>query len=203
MEPLPFAVGQSPFHCKGVGYRNLCAFIEHAVPGGMPHFLAALPSDELRQFLRQPFLASSWYDVLVMIPLIHQGARELHQTTYQFVRELAGFSTKRDVGGIYRVLMHFTSPESLLERSANTAKQYFDFVLTECEALGPQHYRLRHSGIPAMLVPIYKSLVEGYVDFGLMMAGAKDVRQRWEVAAEMGSRHGLPVQRLQREVRWR
>jgi hypothetical protein len=203
MEPVPFAIGQSPFHCKGVSYRNVRLFLDASLEGGHERFLAGLRNSELRAFLAQPFLPSSWYDALPMIPFAHDAARQRHTTTPQLMRELATFSIKRDASGIYKLLLKFTSPESLLERSTHTARQYFDFVLSEFELVGPKCYRLRHSGIPAVLAPLYMSLVEGYVDIGLEMAGARDVRQHWDKPEAMGMAHGVAVQRLAREIRWR
>jgi hypothetical protein len=203
VDALPFAVGQSPFRCKGVSYRNFAAYLDDRLKDGHDGFVSRLRNPALREFLSTSFLPSSWYDALPMIPLAQEAGRELGVTALQFCRDLARFGVRRDAVGVYKLLLKFTSPEALLERSTNTARQYFDFVLSEYEKLGPSHYRLRHSGIPAIALHVYESITEGFVDAGLAMAGAKDIRQHWEKPIPMGTAHGVPIVQLVRDIRWR
>jgi hypothetical protein len=202
MDELPFPIGHSPFHCKGVNYRNFGWYLDERLEGGREAFAARVRHPGLRDFFRQTFLAASWYDALPMVPLAHEAGRELHISGLQLARELARFGVKRDAGGIYKLLFKLTSPESMLERTTHTARQYFDFVTSEVERQEPQVYRLRHSGIPAFSAPVYMSLVEGFVETALGMAGAREVRQRWEKPVPTGTVHGVPVVRLEREIRW-
>jgi hypothetical protein len=196
-------MGDSPFHCKGVNYRNLIAYLDANLKDGHAPFIAGLRDPELRTYLSQPFLAGSWYDALPMVPLAPEVARALHVSTLQYGRELARFGVQRDAKGVYKLLLKLSSPESLLERSTHTARQYFDFVTSEFEKLGPREYRLRHRGVPALAAPFYMSITEGFVDMGLGMAGARDVRQRWERPAPIGTAHGVPIVQLQRDIAWR
>src|SRR5205814_3807072 len=138
-----------------------------------------------------------------MLPLLHELGRELHLPGTQVARDLARFGVKRDASGIYRLLLKFTAPESLLERSTNMARQYFDFVKSDFVKLGERRYRLSHVGIPAIAAPTYMSIVEGFVESGLGLAGAKDVRQRWAPSQPAGTKHGVPIVRLEREIEWR
>jgi hypothetical protein len=203
MEALPFPIGLSPFHAKGVNYRNFLAFVDEQVRGGRDAFFGALTDSALRDFIRQPFLAASWYDALPMLPLCTEAAREAQRPLFLFGRELARFGVRRDAVGVYKLLLKFTAPETLLERSTATARQYFDFVTSEFEHLAPRHYRLRHTGVPTFAAPLYQSIVEGFVDIGMTMAGARDVSQHWDRAEPAGSAHGVPIVRLTRQVRWR
>jgi hypothetical protein len=203
VEPLPFPIGKSPFRCKGVNYRNFMAYLDVNFKGGAEGFVAGLRDPQMREFLSQPFLAASWYDALPMVPLAHDAGRELHVTSAQFARDLARFGVKRDAVGIYKVMLKFTTPETLLERSTITAKQYFDFVKSEYEKTGPQAARLRHTGVPALAASVYMNITEGFVETGLGMAGAKDVRQRWEKPASAGTAHGVPIVQLCRDISWR
>jgi hypothetical protein len=203
MEPLPFAVGASPFHAKGVNYQNFVAFVDAGVAGGLSSFAASLRDPALRAFVSQRFLAASWYDALPMTTLLRELGRELGTPPLQLGRELAQFGVKRDASGIYRLLLKFTTPESLLERSTNTARQYFDFVRSDFLRLGECRYRLTHAGIPAFAAPTYMSIVEGFIETGLRLAGAKDVRQHWDKPTPTGTAHGVPIVTLQREISWR
>jgi hypothetical protein len=203
MEQLPFPVGLSPFHAKGVNYRNFLAFVDEQVRGGREAFIAAVRDPALREFVSQPFLAASWYDALPMVPLCSEAAREAQRPPSHFARELAQFGVRRDAVGVYKLLLKLSSPESLLERSTNTARQYFDFVHSSCERVEPRHYRLRHVGVPMVAAPLYQSIVEGFIESGLTMAGAHDIVQRWDRVETSGSAHGVPIARLTRQVRWR
>jgi hypothetical protein len=195
-------LGKSPFRAKGVNFRNVLAFAEAKVQGGQAQFLARLHHHDLRAFMAQPFLAASWYDALALIPLIAELSRELHLSTQQCARELAGFVVKRDATGIYKLLLKITTPESLLERSTHTARQYFDFVKSDFTRVDPRVYRLTHSGIPQVAATTYMNIVEGFVDAGLALAGAKEVRQRWERPQPLGIVSGVEIVRLEREIRW-
>jgi hypothetical protein len=203
VEQLPFAVGESPFHVKGVAYHNFAAFLEVQLAGGQKSFIERLHNPALKTFLSQSFLAGSWYDALALLPLMHELGRELRLPPLQLTRDLARFGVKRDASGIYRVLLKLTSPESLLERSTNTARQYFDFVRSDFTRLAERQYRLQHVGIPAAAAATYMSLVEGFIDAGLGLAGARDVRQVWDKAVPAGTAHGVPIVKLQREITWR
>jgi hypothetical protein len=203
VEPLPFPIGTSPFRAKGVNYLNFAAFVEVQLVGGQKALIDKLRDPELRSFASQRFLAGSWYDALPMMPLIHELGRELRTPPLQLARDLARFGVKRDASGIYRLLLKFTAPESLLERSTNTARQYFDFVTSSFTRLGERHYRLSHTGIPSLAAPTYMSIVEGFVETGLGLAGAKEVRQRWDKPEPAGTKHGVAVVRLQRDIEWR
>ncbi len=43
----PFAPGKSPFHVKGVVYRNLVEYVDKTVAGGLAAFVAALDDPAL------------------------------------------------------------------------------------------------------------------------------------------------------------
>jgi hypothetical protein len=202
VDPLPFAVGDSPFRCTGVNYRNFAAFVDERGAGGLSAFTEALREPSLQKFLSQQFLAASWYDALPMIPLLNELGRALATPPLQLARELARFGVKRDASGIYKLLLKFTSPETLLERSTNTARQYFDFVKSDYAKLDARRYRLTHAGVPAVAAPLYMSIVEGFVEAGLGLAGARDVRQRWQKPSPSGTAHGVPIVQLEREISW-
>jgi hypothetical protein len=198
-----FPVGKSPFRAKGVVYNNFCAFVDMRLVGGMKDFLRRVRDPALRDFHAQRFLAASWYDALPVLSALHELGRELQVPPLSLMSDLSRFNFNAAVNGVYRLLLRLTSPETLLERSTQIGRQYFDFVKTDFARLGPRHYRLRHAGIPDTVAPMYMTMVEAFVDIGLAHAGAKEVRQRWENPEPMGMMHGLPVVRLQREITWR
>jgi hypothetical protein len=101
------------------------------------------------------------------------------------------------------MLRGLSRPESLLERSTSTARQYFDFVTSDFLRLGERHYQLRHAGIPLLGAPTYMSLVEGFVEAALGLAGATAINQSWDKPEPAGKVHCVSIVTLRREISWR
>jgi hypothetical protein len=74
---LPRPAGTSPFQIKGIPYRGLAYLVSRTLPHGLDDLCEALDDAALREFVRQPFLASSRYDVLPIRPLMMTLARLL------------------------------------------------------------------------------------------------------------------------------
>jgi hypothetical protein len=198
----PFLVGKSPFHAKGVSYRNFLDYVDAVVSGGRAQLIASLPDEELRAFITQPMLASTWYDALPMVSLCAIAAQLVRQPSLRFSRELARFGVKKDLKGVYRFLLQLSSPQGLLERSARSVTQYFDFVTREVSRESAKSYRLTDSGIPAWAASYYASISEGFLEELLPMTGAREVRQHWEAPERIGDQGGVPLVRLKRQVHW-
>jgi hypothetical protein len=197
-----FAVGKSPFHCKGVAYRNFLEYLDDTIPGKRAAFLEALTDPALREILTQPLLPSSWYDALPMVTLCGQAAHVVRQPPLRYSRALARFGVQRDVRGVYKFLLRLASAEGLLERSAATVAQYYDFVSRTVAPETKSSYIVTDSGIPAWSAPYYMSISEGFLDELLPMTGARDVRQHWDPPEPAGNTSGVPVVRLRRFIRW-
>jgi len=198
----PFSAGASPFHCKGVAYRNLLAYVDDTIDGKRDQFIRALPDADLRAFIAQPLLVGSWYDALPMVTLCHEAGRQLRLPPLRFAREMSRASVQRDMRGIYKVLLHFSSPEGVLQRMSRTTQQYFDFVKREITQQGATQYRLTDTGVPAWAAPYYMSIGEGFIDQLLPMTGAREVRQHWDRPEPAGETHGVPVVAVTRYILW-
>ncbi len=199
----PFAPGRSPFHVKGVVYRNFVEYIDGAVDGGIARLVTLLDEPELQTFAQQPFLASSFYDALPTVPLCETAAKALNRPFGQLVREFSAYASERDTKGIYRLLLKLVSPEMVMERTPAAAKQYFDFVVVTAEKSGPKSFRTMVRGVPRFVAPFYMTVTEAFLSRALTLAGAKEPRHAWQAPLPDGERDGVPLVRLRREVSWR
>jgi hypothetical protein len=202
-EPNPFAPGTSPFHCKGLSYRNALDVFSRMTPGGLPALLDEVRDPAMRQFLSQSFLPGGWYDVLPTQPLCQAAARAAKQPLFEHTRKMARESAYRDINGLHRVLLKLASPDMIMERVPSAAKQYYDFVTSRVEKVRPKCYRLTAEGVPAGITALYMAVTEAFLLRALELAGAQEPRQLWHPSQPIGQRHGVTVVQLKREIEWK
>jgi hypothetical protein len=197
-----FAPGESPFRVKGVTYRNFFDFVAERIPGGRATLLDKLSEPTVRAFAEQSFLPSTFYDALPTVLLAQAAARLLGVSFDEFVRQLSRYSAERDTKGIYRMLLRLVSPAMVMERTPAAAKQYFNFVESTVEKLGPKTYRSRARGVPQFLAQFYMLVTEAFLRHALTLAGAHNVKHQWAPSQPDGSREGVPLVIVQREMSW-
>jgi hypothetical protein len=198
-----FAPGKSPFHVKGVTYRNYFDYVNEFIPGGRARLLEALGDPALRAFASQTFLAGTFYDTLPSVPLCETAAGLLQRPFAQFVREFSAVAAERDTKGVYRMLLKLVSPNLVMERTPAAAKQYFDFVTSSVEKLGPKSYRSTARGIPEVVAQFYMLVTESFLGRALTLAGAIEPLNRWLPPTPDGTKEGAPLVILRREVSWK
>jgi hypothetical protein len=201
-ETNPFAPGESPFCVKGLAYRNTIAFLAKTV-GGLDKLLAEVRDPATREFLAQTFLNGGWYDALPTQPLFQAAGRLAGQNTLDITRQAAAAAAVNDINGIHRVLLKLASPEMVIERVPRAATQYYNFVTSTVEKLGPQSYRLVGEGIPAGIASIYMAVTEAFLLRAIELAGAKEPRNLWHPHKPLGVRHGVTVLQLTRDMSWK
>lgn len=200
--PLPFAPGESPFRIKGNVYRGFLAYVAELVPGGVEALRAAFRDRRLATFLGERFLASSWYDVFPLVSSVHVSARLSALAFDEFLRRRSRAQAERDLGGIYRLLLRFSSPENLVSRYAALQQQYFDFGLTTARLVAPRRALLERRQLPAMLFDWMRVAQETVALYAVGATGAKNVRAFTQVATPDGELHGVPTVTLACEVSW-
>jgi hypothetical protein len=199
---LPVPAGTSPFHIKGLSYRNVIARYAQAVPGGIAAIQARCEDETLARFIAQPFLAGSWYDVLPFVPLTEIAAQLRGLPYDQTVRGGARIQAEQDVHGIHKVLLRLASPDMLSSRIPRLVGQYTDF----CKVTLERSERGRRVGtlanIPEMLTRWYAAVSSGYLDFALGASGARDVTVTYERLPAGGSVAGIRTCELRFTIRW-
>ena len=88
---LALPLGTGPFHVKGVIYLGTQKYFLEQVPDGMARLTETIEAPELRAFIQQKFLPSSWYDVLPVAPLIRAEAEVSQLSVREYMQRRAAF----------------------------------------------------------------------------------------------------------------
>src|SRR5262249_12516841 len=113
---LPFPAGSSPFRIKGNAYINNRLFAALRVPGGIDAVIASLRHPELQAFFSQRFLASSWYDYFPLLLITRVEVVLMGRPWPEVLHTMGEALADRDLGGIYKLLLKFTSPKEAMLR---------------------------------------------------------------------------------------
>lgn len=203
LAPLPFAIGRSPFRTKGLLYRGVIQQLKAMVPGGLDAIAEAAGDDELGEFIRQPFLASSFYDVLPAVWLADTAAALVGQRSEAFMKQRAAEQAITDLNGVHRVMLAAAPPAVVAMRMARLTLRYFDFGGADPTREGPCHVRIRRSGVPNVLVRWHDAVSSGYVEALLLQAGAKAPSCQVAHVECEGTVHGVPTYTLTFDITWR
>jgi hypothetical protein len=175
MLELPFTPGESPYRTKGNVYKGLFDSAEARVPGGKKAVLDRIDDPALLRFYEQPFLAASSYDILPIVPWGMVAAKIVGQSYSEFVRGGGAFTAKRDMHGIYRVLLKLASPQAVVKRLPNILLQYFNFGKIDGRFTGDRSYEASATGIPQPILVWLFNVAHGFVPVVLESAGAKNI----------------------------
>lgn len=202
LEDTPFAPGDGPFRTKGNVYRALLESADRRVPGNHRAVLASLTDPKLVRFFSQPFLAGASYDVLPLVPFGVVGARLVNMPYPEFVRGGAAFAAERDMRGIYKFLLRFTSPTAMVQRMPKILLQYFNFGRVEGRFLSERVYEAVVSDIPQPVNLWLMNVAHGFMPIVMKAAGARDVRLVVGPATVDGRRHGIDLLRATLTLEW-
>jgi hypothetical protein len=123
----------------------------------------------------------------------------------QHVRENAVWVAKRDLRGVYKVVLGLAglaSIEGVAMRLGGLSMRYFDFGRADTRKIGPTTIASDRVGIPAPLGTWFIWCVEGFVPVALKLAGAKTVDVRSGSPRADAVVHGVPTVRLTFEIAW-
>jgi serine/threonine protein kinase len=201
LRPLPCPAGSSPFRIKGLPYRGLVHFVERLLPGGLDRLCSELEDPTLREFIRQPFLATSRYDVLPFVPLSATLARLASQPFDAFVRAATEAQARYDARTVYKRLYDGATKQDAAQRIARFEAQYNDFGDFDAWFDGPNVLVLQRSRFPAYLSPWYRVMHPAYTVEATSIIGmpAKATEQ---AATPAGRRKGLDLVTCRCEVHW-
>jgi hypothetical protein len=194
--------GQSPFHVKGLIYARTHMYFTEHVEGGPAAVVEHLPSEALRTFFQQTFVASTWYDALPMAPLIQAEAKACGQPVKDYLAQRAGWQAEQDIHTVYRLLLKLASPAMVAARLPTLISRVIDFgAPTILERLERQ-LRLVVRGMPDVLGEWYSGAMTAYGERALSLAGAKTPSVFVESAAAGEVVHGVPTSELTFCLTW-
>ena len=201
-EEWPWEPGKSPFRMKGLAYRALVQALAADVTGGFDRVLAELPSDALRAFMRQPFLAASWYDTAPIVPVTHVIA-ELTGTSFSaYARRRARGQAEDDLKGVYRWILGLASPMAVTQALPRIAGRYFDFGRVQVDKQGDREALVVRSGTPSHLAPWYAEISSEFLRVCLPLSGASDASVDVSLTPADERAQGVPTVVIRYRVTW-
>jgi serine/threonine protein kinase len=199
---LPCPPGASPFHIKGIAYRGMVQLIERRVPGGLPGLLRELDDGRIVPFLRQPFLAASWYDILPMMPINATIARVLGKPLDVLGREQGAQQARHDVEQVYRRVFDAMTFDNVPSVLARFGRQYYDFGDCTGEQISPGHVVVLREGLPEFVVRWFAPMHAAYAEQILRMKGATFVEAIAQRPRDAGARAGVALVDLATDIFW-
>ena len=198
---LPCKPGASPFHIKGIAYRGIVQLVK-SLEGGIDAVEAEIDDERLLGFLRQPFLASSWHDILPMMPVNAAIARVLGKPLDVLAREQGTSQARFDGEHVYRRLFDKMTFENMPPLMARFERQYYDFGDSHAELVAPGHVLLRRLGVPEFITRWYGPMHAAYAEQVLRTKGATFVESTVSPPTDAGKRDGFPVVDIDTHLLW-
>lgn len=199
---MPIPVGSGPFHVKGVLYVATQKYFNTQVEGGLAKLASTIEDEQVRDFIQQKFLPSSWYDVLPVAPLIRAEAEVSKQTVATYLRHRARFQAKEDISGVYRWLLKLASPETIALKLPRLLTQIFDFGESHADKLRENTVRIELKGFPRVLGEWYSNAFEVYAETALELAGAKNITLHLKTTPEDAGGGRIPLVTLGGDIHW-
>jgi serine/threonine-protein kinase len=199
---LPCPPGASPFHIKGVAYRGLVQLIERRVPAGIDALERELDDERVVTFLRQPFLAATWYDILPMMPVNAAIARLLGKPVEVLGREQGADQARYDVERVYRRPFEVMTFDTAAETLARFGRQYYDFGDCVASQVSPGHVLVTRHGLPEVVLRWFAPMHAAYAEQILRMKGATFVEATVQPPTEAGTRAGVALVDLATDIFW-
>jgi hypothetical protein len=187
-----------------VAYVGQKRGLEKSWRGGVEGLLAALESEspELAGFFRQPFLASSFYDVFPLAAISCHLARLSGRPLDEMVRQGAAAQLRRDLEGVYSFILNASSPQQAFGRVVTVTNQYFDFSPLETPRLEANTAVLTRRRFPVLLATWYGPVAEGYFAAALESAGAKAVTATARIESQVEGPGGVDLGDFELQATW-
>jgi hypothetical protein len=198
---LPCAPGASPFHLKGLAYRGLVHSVA-AMPGGLDALCDALDDPALRDFVRQPFLASGWYDLLPIQPITHALAKLVHRPFAAVVRTGTMAQARYDAVHVFHRMYDGATVEDMPARIPRFNAQYLDFGRSEVTWAGTKRIVSRCHDAPAYSAEWQGTMMAAYTEESARIGGATGAEATTLPIVALPSRGGFRLATIGCELRW-
>jgi hypothetical protein len=193
---LPFAPGTSPFLVKGSIYKELQDRLVD-----WDGIMKSVGDPEVTDFGRQRFLASEWYDYLPVLFMARGLGTYLQCPADRAIAEQAMKNARRQLGGIYKFVLAFTSPEVGMRRMRSVYRQIYNFgrceISVTANAATTTYYEW-----PSMMAWLYQITTDAWVGTLLLISGATSIKREWAAPAPDGHRDGLDLVKLEVRTTW-
>jgi len=177
-------------------------FCDATLPGGARAVCAAIPHPQTRDFFAQFFIPSVWYDAIPFAEVTEAAGRIAGSDAAAFCERFGEYILKRDMSGVYRALLHFTSPELMARALPLASKRYFDFVTMKLQFVEPRHFIMHLSGIPQAVASAYTHVTQVFTRHAITGSGGTEVSVTTSEPQMGAFVSGIPTVVLERHVRW-
>ena len=196
----PFEPGKSPFRVAAVVYKNLFAFIEAHVSGGLAAVRRDLPA-ELGDYLTGPRDVFAKYDA-IPLPYVNSAVARRRGVSFEDqLRDANTWSEKRH-GALYRAVLAVLSAQSValaLPRATAIAQHY---GRTTTRVAGERNVRGERSGVPRTLVRWTGFSSARYLVRALARAGAIEPQVEYGAPFKDGVVEGETTYAIPFSVSW-
>jgi hypothetical protein len=200
---LPRAPGTSTFYVKGIAYQGVLRLAESKVPGGFAALARELDDPDLMAFVRQPFLTTSRYDILPMMPLNLAIARLIPKPLATLAAEQGKAQATFDAQYVYRRVFGTLTLEAFHTYVPKIASHYFDVGECTAEQIGPAHVVVHRRRLPEYVLPWFAPVEAAYLEELVRSKGANGVQATLRPPLAAATRKGLAIVDLDTELRWR
>jgi hypothetical protein len=159
---------------KGTGWlSNYDYFLKTAGIEGVKRVLAALtPAD--RELFSKPILPVTWVDFGAFMRFMIAADQTLGKGDLRLVEAASIHAAQRDLKGIYKMFISFTSPEFIIKRAGSLWRQYYNCGELSFENIKDHSGRLRLTAFPD--IPLHhEHNHQPYMEETFRMSGGKDI----------------------------
>jgi hypothetical protein len=197
--------GASPFHMRGVAYRDSMARADDLLAQrgtSVAELLRQQGDPVLQAFLTQRFAATEWYDIYPSVHFAPKLAKACGLSLAQHMRASAVLHGDWAMRGFTSIILKLVSNEAVASWIPRIASWYHDFGRTEAAVVGERRVRGVRSGLPVFAVQGWAILGMHFTEHVLAQAGALDPRAHALDAEPDGEREGCPLYRVTFDITW-
>jgi hypothetical protein len=176
--------------------------VSKLLPGGIDGLCEALDDTRLHDFVRQPFLASAWYDVLPMYPLTSALAGLLGAPFEEFVRAGISQQARYDATHVYHRMYEGAAVDDIPSRLSRFEAQYLDFGRTDSSLEGTGRMIAHLHDVPGYVAPWLATMKAAYTEEAARIAGAAGAQCTAQPPVPSGTRAGFPLVLVTCDLRW-
>jgi hypothetical protein len=183
--------------------NGLVTFIKDQAPGQFDSIVQRIPDADIRDFVRQTFVATGWYDFLPILHLASAAAALLRVPTAELLVDHAKWQVQKDLHGANKLLAaKLITPEAMVARSADIRRRYYDFCDLEVVSCAPGVLVTAVSRLPEILVPWFKVVPRAAQNALMCFAGAENNHVTYSPCKPDGETHGVPLVKLTARRTW-
>jgi hypothetical protein len=197
---LPYAPGTSPFRIKGEYYRQTAGTVAYHEKKSQGALMPILEREGLREFVRQPFLSSAFYDVMPMPRIVMAVAEARGRDVHELTSRMGQLAVEAQMKGVYARLLNQLTPENFAQRFDQVINLFYDFSPVTVTA-GDAGARVVRRGMPLGVGEWWAVVTVPFVVIPLTAGGARNVTVEWRLEPS-GVQQGVPVGAAILDVGW-